>query len=119
MFDSLAAEPEVDTERIVLVGRSFGGVIAPRGAAGEHRLAALIVDPGQFDMGPPLLARLGPLADHVHDPRGRLCLSTVARSPRHEGAARATHDHSGCTASMPKSSCAGSARRPTNRRALR
>ena len=68
MFDSLAAEPEVDTERIVLVGRSFGGVIAPRGAAGEHRLAALIVDPGQFDMGPPLLARLGPLADHVHDP---------------------------------------------------
>jgi dienelactone hydrolase len=68
MFDNLAAEPEVDTERIVLVGRSFGGVIAPRGAAGEHRLAALIVDPGQFDMGPPLLARLGPLADHVHDP---------------------------------------------------
>ena len=43
-------EPEVDPERITLVGRSFGGVIAPRGAAGEHRLAALIVDPGQFDM---------------------------------------------------------------------
>jgi dienelactone hydrolase len=68
MFDALAAEPEVDAERIVLVGRSFGGVIAPRGAAGEHRLAAMIVDPGQFEMGPALLKQLGPLADHVHDP---------------------------------------------------
>jgi pimeloyl-ACP methyl ester carboxylesterase len=68
MFDILAATPEVDEQRIVLVGRSFGGVIAPRGAAGEDRLAALIVDPGQFDLGPALLERLGPLADHVHDP---------------------------------------------------
>jgi dienelactone hydrolase len=68
MFDSLAAEPEVDAERVVLVGRSFGGVLAPRGAAGEHRLAALIVDPGQLDMGQAMLNRLGPLADHVHDP---------------------------------------------------
>lgn len=45
MFAALTAEPEVDAQRIVLVGRSFGGVIAPRGAAGEHRLAAVIVDP--------------------------------------------------------------------------
>jgi dienelactone hydrolase len=68
MFDLLAAEPEVDAQRIVLVGRSFGGVIAPRGAAGEHRVAAMIVDPGQFEMGPAMLKLLGPLADHVHDP---------------------------------------------------
>jgi pimeloyl-ACP methyl ester carboxylesterase len=68
MFDALAAEPAVDGQRIVLVGRSFGGVIAPRGAAGEQRLAAMIVDPGQFEMGPALLKQLGPLADHVHDP---------------------------------------------------
>lgn len=68
MFDALAAQPDVDPHQIILVGRSFGGVIAPRGAAGEHRLAALIVDPGQFDMGPALLTGLGPLADHVHDP---------------------------------------------------
>src|ERR1700729_1854432 len=38
MFDAIAAQPEVDPERIVLVGRSFGGLIAPRGAAGEQRL---------------------------------------------------------------------------------
>jgi dienelactone hydrolase len=68
MFDVLAGEADVDAQRIVLVGRSFGGVIAPRGAAGEHGLAALIVDPGQFDLGSALLERLGPLADRVHDP---------------------------------------------------
>ena len=68
MFDGLAAEPAVDAQRIALVGRSFGGVIAPRGAAGEDRLAAMIVDPGQFDIGPALLDQLGPLKDHVHDP---------------------------------------------------
>ena len=34
MFDVLAAEPEVDAQRIVLVGRSFGGVIAPAAPRG-------------------------------------------------------------------------------------
>ena len=68
MFDALTAEPDIDPQQIVLVGRSFGGLIAPRGAAGEHRLAALIVDPGQYDIGPALIAQLGPLADHLHDP---------------------------------------------------
>jgi hypothetical protein len=61
MFDAVAAEPEVDAERIVLVGRSFGGFLAPRGAAGEQRLAAMVVDPGQFDMGAAVLDKLGPL----------------------------------------------------------
>ena len=68
MFDAVAAEPEVDAQSIVLVGRSFGGVLAPRGAAGEDRLVAMIVDPGQFDIGSALLGRLGPLKDRVHDP---------------------------------------------------
>jgi dienelactone hydrolase len=81
MFDSLATELEVDAERIALIGRSFGGVIAPRGAAGERRLAALIVDPGQFDMGPALLARLGPLADHVHDPAAETAFQQLLDRP--------------------------------------
>src|SRR4051794_711274 len=68
MFDAVTAHPEVDPDRVVLVGRSFGGVIAPRGAAGEHRLAAMIVDPGQYDLGTALTARLGPLMDRVNDP---------------------------------------------------
>jgi hypothetical protein len=67
MIDALAARPEVDPDRIVLVGRSFGGVLAPRGASDETRLAAMVVDPGQFDMGA-ALSRLGDLADRLDDP---------------------------------------------------
>lgn len=68
IVDALVARPDIDPGRVVLVGRSFGGVLAPRGAAGEPRLAALIVDPGQFDIGSTLATRLGDLFDHVHDP---------------------------------------------------
>ncbi len=67
MVDALSACPEVDPDRIVLVGRSFGGVLAPRGASGEHRLAAMVVDPGQFDIGA-AVSRLGDLMDRVDDP---------------------------------------------------
>jgi dienelactone hydrolase len=43
--------PEVDASRIALVGRSFGGYLAPRAATAEHRLAALVADPGEVDEG--------------------------------------------------------------------
>jgi pimeloyl-ACP methyl ester carboxylesterase len=33
-----------------LIGWSFGGYLAPRAASGEHRLAACIADPGQWDL---------------------------------------------------------------------
>ena len=52
----------------MLVGRSFGGLIAPRGASGEHRLAAMIVDPGQLEMGSAVINRLGDLGRHLDDP---------------------------------------------------
>jgi len=68
MVDALLSHPEVDPARVVRVGRSFGGVIAPRGASAEHRLAALIVDPGQYDMGAAVVGRLGPLAQRLDDP---------------------------------------------------
>ena len=68
MVDALSRHPWVDPERIVLVGRSFGGLIAPRGASGEHRLAAMIVDPGQMEMGSAVINRLGELAQHLDDP---------------------------------------------------
>jgi hypothetical protein len=68
MVDALVAHPGVDAERIVLVGRSFGGLVAPRGASGEPRLAAMIVDPGQFEMASTLLGRLGELGQHLDDP---------------------------------------------------
>jgi alpha-beta hydrolase superfamily lysophospholipase len=68
MVDSLIIKPEVDAAKIVLVGRSFGGFLAPRGAAGESRLAAMIVDPGQYDLGLAAIARLGDLGKRINDP---------------------------------------------------
>ena len=55
---ALIKHPYVDPSRNVLVGRSFGGLIVPRGASGEHRLAAMIVDPGQLEMGSAVMNRL-------------------------------------------------------------
>lgn len=40
----------VDAARIALAGWSFGGYLAPRAASGETRIAALIADPGQWDL---------------------------------------------------------------------
>lgn len=67
LMDALLAHAEVDPDHIVLVGRSFGGYLAPRGAAGEPRLAAMIADPGQYDIGA-ATAGFGDLMKHVHDP---------------------------------------------------
>ena len=42
--------PGIDPARIALAGWSFGGYLAPRAASGEPRIAALIADPGQWDL---------------------------------------------------------------------
>ena len=49
-MDFLSDRPDVDASRIVLYGASQGGYWAPRAAAFEHRLAALIADPGVVDV---------------------------------------------------------------------
>jgi alpha-beta hydrolase superfamily lysophospholipase len=41
--------PEVDPKRLALMGISLGGVLAPRAAAFEKRLAALIANDGLYD----------------------------------------------------------------------
>jgi hypothetical protein len=51
VLDWLLTRPEVDPSRIGLIGRSFAGYLAPRAAAFEHRIAALVCDPAQPDMG--------------------------------------------------------------------
>lgn len=40
--------PRIDPERIALSGWSLGGHLAPRGASGEPRIAALVADPGTW-----------------------------------------------------------------------
>jgi hypothetical protein len=46
VVDYLRSRPEVDPSRIVLSGSSLGGELVVRAAAFEHRLAALVADPG-------------------------------------------------------------------------
>ncbi len=46
VVDYLRSRPEVDPSRIVLSGSSLGGELVVRAAAFEHRLTALVADPG-------------------------------------------------------------------------
>jgi dienelactone hydrolase len=46
VVDYLLSRPEVDPRRIILNGTSLGGELVIRAAAFEHRLAAVVADPG-------------------------------------------------------------------------
>ena len=50
LVDFLGDRPEVDASKIVLYGASQAGYWVPRAAAIEHRLAAVIADPGVVDV---------------------------------------------------------------------
>lgn len=50
VIDHLETRTDVDKERIALWGVSLGGYLAPRAAAFNHRLAALIADGGVYDI---------------------------------------------------------------------
>lgn len=49
VVDYLFTRNDVDTKRIALLGESFGGYLAPRTAAFEHRIAACIANGGVYD----------------------------------------------------------------------
>lgn len=51
VLDAVLARPDVRADAIALVGRSFAGYLAPRAAAFDHRIAALVCDPAQPDVG--------------------------------------------------------------------
>lgn len=50
VVDFALAQPHVDRARIALYGISMGGYFAPRAAAFEHRLAALVANGGIWDV---------------------------------------------------------------------
>lgn len=50
VFDAIAGRPEIDSERIGLLGRSLGGYYILRAAATDPRIKALAVFGGTFDL---------------------------------------------------------------------
>jgi hypothetical protein len=68
VVDAALAIDGVDRHRIVYEPWSLGGYMAPRVAAFEHRLAAVVADPGQIDVGVKfsgVMARFGLDADAI------------------------------------------------------
>lgn len=60
VIDYLTGRGDIDVQRIAMLGRSFGGYLAPRAAAHEPRITALTADPAQPDMGGNFLAMMSP-----------------------------------------------------------
>ena len=58
--DWLLARPDVDPDRIALMGMSLGGLLAPRAAASEHRVAALIAFDGLYSFADQWYGLVGP-----------------------------------------------------------
>ncbi|PZQ48995.1 MAG: alpha/beta hydrolase [Rhodovulum sulfidophilum] len=50
VIDAVADHPLVDPEKIALSGWSLGGLLALRAASAEPRIAALVADPGMWDI---------------------------------------------------------------------
>lgn len=55
----LLTREDVDANKIALMGYSFGGFLAPRAAAFEHRLAAVIAIDGIYDFGESIMSQFG------------------------------------------------------------
>ncbi len=64
VVDYALSRPEVNPDRVALAGISLGGYTAPRAASGEHRLAAVIADPGLWSIFEAIPARL-PLPEQI------------------------------------------------------
>lgn len=60
MIDYALGRPEVDPERIALLGISQAGYWVPRAVAFEQRIAAAVADPGVFDVAAAWSAHLLP-----------------------------------------------------------
>ena len=77
VLDYVQSRPEVDPKRIALVGHSFGGYFAPRAAAFEKRVAAVMAEPLMLDVQALFLETLGldPAKPYPRDMESRLDMS--------------------------------------------
>lgn len=67
VVDFALKQPEVDPERIALMGLSFGGYFAPRAVAFEHRIKACIANGGVYDFHANVLRNTPPDFDKMLD----------------------------------------------------
>lgn len=68
VLDALLTRPEVDPERLALIGISQAGYWVPRALAFEHRFAAAVADPGVVDVSTSWIDPLpGPLRKELAD----------------------------------------------------
>jgi pimeloyl-ACP methyl ester carboxylesterase len=68
VVDFALTRQEVDPDRIALMGISFGGYLAPRAAAFEHRLKALIANGGVYDFHSTAIGGHPEAEDALDDP---------------------------------------------------
>jgi pimeloyl-ACP methyl ester carboxylesterase len=83
VVDYALSRPEVDPKRIALIGASFGGYFAPRAAAFEKRLAAVIALPLFSDIQAGFMEVIGldPTKPYPRDLESRLDMSqTIVRT---------------------------------------
>ncbi|MEJ2871251.1 alpha/beta fold hydrolase [Actinomycetospora sp. OC33-EN08] len=80
VVDVAVARPEVDADRLVLVGWSFGGYTAPRAASGEHRLAACVADSGPYDLHDATVSRIPGVLAHQLPDGNRLALGVLEKA---------------------------------------
>lgn len=67
VVDYALTRPEVDAKKIGLWGQSFGGYLAPRAAAFEHRLAAVIAFDGIYSFAEGISEQFGPQLEAIYE----------------------------------------------------
>lgn len=65
LIDYLETRPDVDTNRIGILGQSMGGYSAPRAAASEPRIKAVAVAAGSYDLARDLYEYYPPIQERV------------------------------------------------------
>lgn len=58
VLDAMVARPDVDADRIAVIGISQAGFWVPRAISFEHRFAAAVIDPGVVDVSTSWMASL-------------------------------------------------------------
>ena len=90
VIDLAVRRDNVDVSKIILIGESWGGYLAPRAAAYDHRVALCVLDPAQIGLFRVMLSRLplpaGLKSQLPHGPRWlvmllRALMARMARQP--------------------------------------